>query len=419
MNNEIKKRYFKKAILISTILIIFTTNVLIVHAQDEDEEEEVDVDVKTELQEKIEKEEAELAKLREELSDNLLQIQEIDDRIFEAEQTLEKLKKEITLLQEKIVNNNEELGIITKQYNTQKEVLDNRLLLAYEEGELRYLDTLLQSKSISEFVSSCFLLSEMANNDKTLLDEVENKKKDIEKVKNVLGKYQEKAVLSAKQQTTTATLLENTKVIRQKYTDNLSGEEKEIQAKIDEYNVQFALINKSITEIFANGIDTEYIGGVLAWPVPGYTRVTSEFGMRLHPFTGVYKLHTGTDIGAPIGASFIAANDGIVVKAEYNFAYGNMVVIDHGGGVTTLYAHGSEILVKPGDEVKKYDEVLKVGSTGYSTGPHAHFEVRINGEYMNPLTYITNGIIPGSEELKEEDIESKETENEEIENLEE
>ena len=127
----------------------------------------------------------------------------------------------------------------------------------------------------------------------------------------------------------------------------------------------------------------------MAWPVPGYTRITSPYGMRTHPITGVYKLHTGTDIGAPMGANFIAANDGVVVKAEYNSAYGNMVMINHGGGVSTLYTHGSEILVQPGQQVKRGDPVLKVGSTGYSTGPHAHFEVRVNGEYQDPIPFIT------------------------------
>ncbi|MBQ9297792.1 MAG: M23 family metallopeptidase [Clostridia bacterium] len=96
----------------------------------------------------------------------------------------------------------------------------------------------------------------------------------------------------------------------------------------------------------------------------------------------------GTDIGAPIGTNFIAANDGIVIKAGWNNAYGNMVIVDHGGGVSTLYAHGSEILVEIGQEVQKGEPVLKVGSTGYSTGPHAHFEIRINGEYVDPMNFV-------------------------------
>ena len=91
-----------------------------------------------------------------------------------------------------------------------------------------------------------------------------------------------------------------------------------------------------------------------------------------------------------MGANFVAANDGVVVKAEYNIAYGNMVVIDHGGGITTLYAHGNSILVEVGQVVTKGTLILEIGSTGYSTGPHAHFEVRVNGEYKEPLDYITS-----------------------------
>ena len=136
-------------------------------------------------------------------------------------------------------------------------------------------------------------------------------------------------------------------------------------------------------------IGYDYVGGEMAWPVPGYTLITSPYGMRTHPITGVYKLHTGTDISAPMGTDFIAANDGVVAKAEYNYAYGNMVMINHGGGVSTLYAHGSQILVEVGQSVTRGEPVLKVGSTGYSTGPHAHFEVRINGQYTDPMPYIT------------------------------
>lgn len=130
------------------------------------------------------------------------------------------------------------------------------------------------------------------------------------------------------------------------------------------------------------------LDGALAWPVPGYTSITSKYGMRIHPISGVYKLHTGVDIGADPGAYFVAANDGVVVKSVYNASYGNMVVIDHGGGLATLYAHGQQRLVEEGETVKRGQPVLVVGSTGISTGPHAHFEVRVNGSWVDPLDYI-------------------------------
>lgn len=132
--------------------------------------------------------------------------------------------------------------------------------------------------------------------------------------------------------------------------------------------------------------------GMFTWPLPGYTSITSEFGYRTHPITGIYKLHTGTDIAAPEGIDFVAMADGVVITACRNTSYGNMVLINHGNGIVTLYAHGSKLLVRTNDVVKQGEPVLKVGSTGYSTGPHAHFEVRINDEYVNPMQYFEGGI---------------------------
>ena len=199
--------------------------------------------------------------------------------------------------------------------------------------------------------------------------------------------------------------------MRENYIARLSEEEKAKQAQIDEITSQYNEINKQILELAKQGLDTEYIGGVLAWPVPGYTKISSNYGMRVHPITGQYKLHTGVDISAPMGANFVAANDGIVTKAGYNTAYGNMVIIDHGGGISTLYAHGSEILVTVGQTVTRNEPILKVGSTGYSTGPHAHFEVRINGVVTNPIEYITNGVIPSSPNNQEENENKDENQN--------
>ena len=153
-------------------------------------------------------------------------------------------------------------------------------------------------------------------------------------------------------------------------------------SKIKEKNTYWWPVGSSETR--------EENGIIYADGEPVSITITSEYGMRVHPITGAYKLHTGTDIGAPMGADFVAAANGVVVKAEMTPAYGNMVIIDHGGGVQTLYAHGSEIVVQMGQEVKAGTPVLKVGSTGYSTGPHAHFEIRINGQHINPQNYIYN-----------------------------
>ena len=362
-----------------------------------------------ELQNQINEATGQLENVQDELSENLQQVQKLDERIANSQSELDELNTKIAELQTSIDEVGERLKEAEDRYNRQQEILETRLVAMYEAGETNYLDVILSSRSISDFLSNYFLITELAGYETELLEDMEQQKNEIDKEKKKLDDTQQELATIKANQTKTAKVLENTKSVRENFISKLSDEEKNIQTQIDEYNRQFEEINNEILALALEGLDTQYIGGVFAWPVPGYTRITSKYGMRTHPITGVYKLHTGVDIGAPMGASFVAANDGIVVKAGYNGAYGNMVIIDHGGGIQTLYAHGSEIMVKVGDVVKKGETVvLKVGSTGYSTGPHAHFEVRLNGVVTDPMPYITNGVVPSTQ--------GNETQNEETQN---
>ena len=363
-----------------------------------------------ELQNQIDEASGELEDVQNELSENLQQVQKLDERIATSQQELDELNNKISELQKTTEEVESNLNEVQEKYDRQKELLDNSLIAIYESSDTKYLDVILSSKSISEFLSNYFLVTELASYEMDLLNEMEAKKEEIETSKKKLEENQKQLAEIKTNQTKTAKVLENTKTVRENFIAKLSDEEKEIQTKIDEYNTRFNEINAEILALAMEGIDTKYIGGELAWPVPGYTRISSKYGMRTHPITGVYKLHTGVDISAPMGANFIAANDGIVTKAGYNSAYGNMVIIDHGGGVSTLYAHGSEILVQVGQVVKRGDAVLKVGSTGYSTGPHAHFEVRLNGVVTDPMPYITNGLVPGTKTTSDNNNEETQTE---------
>lgn len=349
------------------------------------------------LQNQINESNQNLQNVQNELSDNLQQIQQLDEKISNSEAEIAKTNEQIDELQKDVDEITEQMNIAQEAYNKQEKILEGRLVAMYEAGDTEYLDVLLSSSNISEFLSNYYLVSEIANYDTELLNDLSNKKDIINIAKEKLE--EQRTQLAQKKQTeqTTATIIENVKILRSNYVANLSSKEKEIQAQIDEYTRKFADINSQISQLTRGTILTKYVGGQLAWPVPGYTTINSPYGMRTHPITGVYKLHTGVDIGAPMGADFVAANDGTVVKAEFNSAYGNMIVIDHGGGISTLYAHGSQILVTAGQTVTRNQPVLKVGSTGYSTGAHAHFEVRINGETTDPIPYITNGLIPGSQ----------------------
>lgn len=345
---------------------------------------------KDKIQTQIEESNHQLIDVNDELTENLKQIQKLDESIQTTKETLDHLNTEITKKEEEISKIETELETITKKYNSQKELLDARLVAMYETENTNYLDVVLGARSISDFISSYYLIAEIASYDIDLLELVENQKKQIEEKNLQISNQKEKLEKEKRTAQKTEIALSNTKILRQNYIQKLSEEEQALQAEIDEYNNQVNEIEAEIKSLAATvSFGEDYRGGAMKWPIYGHYNITSNYGMRTHPITGVYKLHTGVDISATVGTDFTAMADGIIVKAEYNSAYGNMVIIDHGGGVQTLYAHGSQIIATLGQEVHAGDVVLKVGSTGYSTGPHAHFEVRINGSPVNPLEYVS------------------------------
>lgn len=361
------------------------------------------------VEEQLKRSNEELNDVKNELSENLQQVQKIDEKIEESEKQEIELKLKVNKLKQQIAEIQEKLNVAEKKYEKQKKFLESRLITIYESGDTQYLDVVLKSRNMSDFLSNYFLITELATYDTELLEDLEAKKKVIDISKQKLENSKKELSDSLRMQTKISIILQNTKTMRENFISKLSEQEKQIQSQIDEYMLRYNAINSEILKLTGSLPESSYIGGVLAWPVPGYTKISSNYGMRYHPILRYTKLHTGVDISAPMGANFVAANDGVVVKAELNPAYGNMVIIDHGGGISTLYAHGSEILVHLGQTVKRNETVLKVGSTGYSTGPHAHFEVRINGQVTNPMEYITNGVIPTNTDNQNTTNETKET----------
>lgn len=365
---------------------------------------------KSQLENVIDESNNQILIIENDLSSLVFEIAEINQKICDKQLEVETLEAQEVEMLAYIEKAEKELEISNSRYEKQKELLEKRLIAMYEMGQNSYLEILLNSKSITDFFSNYYLISEISKADEELLQTVEAEKKYNKALKETLET--KKAVLTASRETRekNAISLTNMSVIKNNKIEQLSEEELSLQQQIEEYQNQITEIEKEIRVLAIANVSEKYVGGTMAWPTPGYTRINSPFGMRTHPITGVYKLHTGVDIGAPYGSNFIAANDGLVTYAGYNTAYGNMVIIDHGGGITTLYAHGSEILVNVGDMVYQGTPVLKVGSTGYSTGPHAHFEVRINGDYVQPLDYITSYATGGNQENENKD-ESKDENN--------
>lgn len=177
---------------------------------------------------------------------------------------------------------------------------------------------------------------------------------------------------------------ESDKMIKALEADASAYEEELKKAEKAEQEMQ-----KTINEMMKQLSKAAYVGGTFTWPVPGCTKITDPFGPRIHPITKKKSTHTGVDIGAPYGTKIVAANTGTVIISGYNYAYGNYVVIDHGGGYSTLYGHMSKIAAKKGANVKKGAVIGYVGSTGLSTGNHCHFEIRKNGVAENPMNHFT------------------------------
>lgn len=327
-----------------------------------------------------------------ELSTTMLRVQELEDKVLEYKNQMSELSQKMDTLQTSIDEVMQELSIVESDYKDKEEQLRERLVTMYESGETTYLDVLLSSRNIVEFISGYYLITELVEYDNELIEEVETKKNDIEIKKAKLEKEEtEIRVLKSKREQTTV-ILQNTITMQQNEVAKLNEQEKKLQQEISTYKAEQAQIKSAIqaatntTEEF----DIQYTGGEMLWPVAiSGTYITSKYGVREHPIQGISKMHTGIDIGnATYGSPVVAAADGVVTYAGWLGGYGNCVMINHGNGLVTLYGHGQKVLTELHKEVKKGDLIMEVGSTGNSTGPHLHFEVRVNGTSVQPLNYV-------------------------------
>ncbi len=375
----------KKFIMVLIVVLLICTAYSTINAENLSDLQAQKEQIKNELSsanENLEGLQVELTEALEEVSKVEVQIAEGEAELEETTAKLEELEKEIKQIQEK-------LNVIETDYEKQKDMFEKRIVALYEMGETTYLDVLLSSKSITDFISNYYLIGEVAQYDSELLDTIEREKDKIEQIKEQITQKNNDLKLAKTNQEKTLIALENAKTIKNSYVNNLTQEEQEIKTKIDEYQSQLNSLDSKILILTTGEIGEDYVGGEFLWPAPGYKTITSPFGTRFHPILHVYRTHYGIDIGAPKGAYVVAANSGVVTTASYLSSYGNAVIIDHGGGVSTVYAHGSEILTTVGTKVNKGDIIMKVGSTGLSTGPHLHFGVTVNGKYVNPMPYLT------------------------------
>ncbi len=298
----------------------------------------------------------------------------------------------------------EEAGETEKR---QYESMKLRIKYMYEKGDSSYLDLLLQSESMSELLNRAEYIQKISEYDRKMLDEYVAVKEGIARDKVQLETEKEELVTlqeqtQAKQASVEALVNEKTAELARvdirigEKTAEAEAYEKDIKAQEEQIRKIEAELKRQEeearrkAEAAGKTYNTVSLGNIsFIWPCPASARITSAFGDRESPTAGASSNHKGIDIGAPTGSNIVAAASGTVTISTYSYSAGNYVMINHGGGVSTVYMHCSKLLVSVGDTVKQGDVIAKVGSTGYSTGPHLHFGIRQNGTYVNPSKYVS------------------------------
>jgi murein DD-endopeptidase MepM/ murein hydrolase activator NlpD len=331
--------------------------------------------------------------------------QALDPKIAAADKRTKELRAEVDRLRAQVASKAAELDATQQTYSQEQKLLGERVTAAYKQDEWFYVAMLLDSTSIRDLIARTDMVTRVLRANSAVAAELSATKNTLDRQKSDLAHTLDS--ITAKR--AEATAVENGLLQLQGQRQGKADEEKSVLDQKSQLlsetkkNAAHLLAVANAEEAESNRIESELsahrgsgrFAGSMAWPVPGFNNITSPFGMRMHPVLHVKRMHTGIDIGkngkqAIAGAAIVAAAKGTVIFAGYRSGYGNTVMIDHGNGVVTLYAHqpSGGIRVSNGQRVSKGQRIGTVGSTGYATGPHLHFEVRINGNPVNPMNYL-------------------------------
>lgn len=311
----------------------------------------------------------------------------LDSQIAEIEAEINALDAQVEEINDRIEQKDAELAAAHELSSRQYESYKDRVKLIVEKGSITYLEVIAKAHSLEDFFIRMDVMEQIADYDNTLLTELKENEQVIEAIKIEIENERAQVMSIMEQSLAKKRQLAQKQAASQKILNDLAQTEKEITQELKKAKEAENAARNEIARL-VSGDGSRYVGGKFLWPSTNSYRITSPYSMRVHPTLGVYKQHTGIDIGASYGTNVLAAADGTVIIAGWNNAYGNYVVINHGGGVTTLYGHNSSLTVSKGQKVSRGQVIAKVGSTGYSTGPHIHFEVQVNGSPVNPMSYL-------------------------------
>ena len=373
-------RKFISAIVL--VAMIFTV-ALPTYADSLEEEKAKLEDVQQQLQNK----DAQRESKKKEVKSAIDELMVAQNQLAEAQKALQAVEDQQNSLELKIKTTKITIEKNKKELEKTKKIYSKRLREIYINGQINYLDVLLGAKDFSDFSSRMYLLQRIIARDISLLSKLEDQKRNLNSQQEALEEDKKQldkvhADVDAKKKTVEAKAAE-----RRALYDKALAEQNRLE---QEYNDLMETSN-NIASMIKNWEQSGTLGSVngsgrFIWPIHG--EITSPYGWRTHPIFGTQIFHSGIDIAADYGDPILAADSGTVIYAGWMGGYGNAVMIDHGGGLVTLYGHNTAVLVSEGQAVDKGQVIAHAGSTGYSTGPHCHFEVRLHGETVNPMSYL-------------------------------
>ena len=314
------------------------------------------------------------------------QLRRIQGELDSAQDEFESINDQLENTEEQIQSNTELATRLTAKMQSQTKVLHRRIRDIYKNGQVNYVDVLFGAKDFNDFVSRMDILKRILAYDNALIQSTKADRQALEKAKAQLESDRLKIIDLRKQAAVKRDQVAGRRQERQGVLNAATYEREMAERAYRELIETSKQIETMIRRIQSGEKNIGGSTGTMVWPAEG--EITSPFGWRVHPIFGTQRLHTGIDIGADYGDATRAADGGVVIHSDWMGGYGNAVIIDHGNGISTLYAHNSQLLVSEGQTVAKGQTVARVGSTGYSTGPHLHFEVRQNGTPVNPLNFL-------------------------------
>ena len=325
-------------------------------------------------------------------------VAELDADLVEIQTKINDLKTQISEKETAIDQKQVELDDAITVQEAQYEAMKTRIKFMYEKGDTLSLELIFSAVGFSDMLNKAEYIEMLSAYDRKKLDEYVTQTEYVKLCKESLE--EEKSVLEETKTTVEAEEAALSELIAAKEQEiyQVSVDISNKDAAIKEYEADIAAQTETIQALeaavaeerkkLAQAQGRKYDGGVFAWPAPSYTRISDDYGYRIHPILGVKQFHNGIDMAAPGGTPILAAYNGTVVAAAYSSSMGNYVMIDHGDSLYTIYMHASALYVSKGQEVSRGEKIAAVGTTGRSTGNHLHFSVRLNGNYVSPWNYL-------------------------------